>query len=175
MAMEVALFGESEMLMIVKLIVAAMLGAAIGFEREVEKRPGSRTHALVCMGATLFTIVSFATIGDNIDGSRIASGIVTGIGFLAAGTIIKVNDRILGLTTAAELWVLAAIGIAVGLGMFLTAFGTAVVVLIVLGPLKFFDSRLLRKTYFSGKGFLIYASKSTKKRKKKRSIFNSFS
>ncbi len=171
MAAEVLLFGETEMLMIVKLLVAAMLGAAIGFEREVERRPGSRTHALVCMGSALFTIVSISIVGDNAVPTQIASGIVTGIGFLAAGTIIKVNDRILGLTTAAELWVLAAIGIAVGLGMFVTAFGTAVIVLVVLGPLKFFDARLLKETYRSSMGFLNYASASSKKawrRKKKK-------
>jgi putative Mg2+ transporter-C (MgtC) family protein len=168
MAAEVLVFGETEILMIVKLLVSALLGAAIGFEREVEKRPGSRTHALVCMGSTLFTIVSFSILGANVDASRVASGIVTGIGFLAAGTIIKVDDKILGLTTAAELWVLAAIGIAVGLGMFVTAFGTAVLVLIILGPLKFFDSRLLRKTYTSGVGFLSYASKSTRRHRKKK-------
>jgi putative Mg2+ transporter-C (MgtC) family protein len=170
MSIVLEVVSQPEILLIVKLLVAGLLGAAIGFEREVEKRPGSRTHALVCMGATLFTIVSYSITGDNVDASRVASGIVTGIGFLAAGTIIKMRDKILGLTTAAELWVLAAIGIAVGLGMFITAFGATLIVLIVLGPLKFFDRHILKKTYSSGVVLLSHASRSSKKamRRKKR-------
>ena len=115
-----------------RLIIAAFIGALIGVERGVHKRPaGLRTHALMCMGATLFTIVSGQYEQDP---ARVASGIVTGIGFLSAGVIFKFEDKIKGVTTAAELWVLAAIGIAIGTGMYFAAITTMIVVLILLVP-----------------------------------------
>ena len=103
--------------MILKLLLAGVLGGLIGFEREAHGRPaGLRTHILVSLGSALFTIVSLSYSGERSDPSRIASQIVTGIGFLGAGTIIRQGSIVRGLTTAASLWTTAAIGMAVGTG-----------------------------------------------------------
>ncbi|MEM5871773.1 MAG: MgtC/SapB family protein [Candidatus Aenigmatarchaeota archaeon] len=127
----------SEIEMIFKLILAAGLGLLLGYEREVHKRPaGLRTHSLVCMGSTLFTMLSISFTGDYVDASRIAAGVVTGIGFIGGGMIYKSEDRVIGLTTAAELWVLGAIGIAIGVGYYLVAITTTLIVLFILVPLK---------------------------------------
>lgn len=117
---------------ITRLVLAAILGALIGIEREVRRKPaGLRTHALICMGAALFTIVS----GNfEADPARIAAGIVTGIGFLAAGVIFRFENKVHGITTAAEIWALAAVGIAVGAGMYLAAVATTIIVLLLLVP-----------------------------------------
>jgi len=103
--------------MVFRLLLAGVLGGLIGFEREAHGRPaGLRTHILVALGAALFTIVSDSYTGARSDPSRIASQIVTGIGFLGAGTIIRQGSIVRGLTTAASLWTTAAIGMAVGSG-----------------------------------------------------------
>ncbi|MBI4170872.1 MAG: MgtC/SapB family protein [Candidatus Aenigmarchaeota archaeon] len=123
--------------LIIKLVIAAFLGGVVGFERYLHKRPGGlRTHALVSMGSALFTIVS---ANFPIPTPLIAAGIVGGIGFLGAGTIFRSENKVHGLTTAAELWVLAAIGIAVGIGFFAAAVATTVIVIVILGPLKKFE------------------------------------
>jgi putative Mg2+ transporter-C (MgtC) family protein len=129
-----------------RLALAAALGGAIGFERELRDREaGFRTHMLVCIGSALFTIVSaygfreFLTSGDQVvraDPTRIAAQIVTGIGFLGAGAIIRQGVSIRGLTTAATLWVAAAIGMAAGAGYFSGAVIGTVVTLIALWPLR---------------------------------------
>src|SRR5690348_4234522 len=113
---------------LLRLTIACALGAAIGFEREIRDREaGIRTHLLVSLGSALFTIVSaygyhaFLSSGDNIvrtDPTRIAAQIVTGIGFLGAGAIIREGLSVRGLTTAATLWVVAAIGMACGAGYY---------------------------------------------------------
>ena len=123
---------------VVRLAVAAAAGMAIGIEREMrEQAAGLRTHILVALGACLFTIVSvygFESVGgaktSPVDPSRVAAQIVTGIGFLGAGAIIRHGVNIRGLTTAATLWITAAVGMAVGVGMYL-ATGVAVVLTIV--------------------------------------------
>ncbi len=126
--------------LIIKLIVAAFLGGLIGLERHVHRRPGGlRTHALICMGSALFTLVS---VNFPITNPLLAAGIVTGSGFLGAGIVFRADEKIRGLTTAAEIWVLAAIGIAIGIGLFTAAFATTVLVLIVLGPMKKLEDRL---------------------------------
>ena len=110
-----------------KIAFAALLGGIIGLEREhVGKAAGSRTYSLVAMGATLFTIMSVDGFsGDNVDPSRIAGQVVVGIGFLGAGVIMHQGVRVRGLTTAAALWSVAAIGVAVGIGEYgLAAFTT---------------------------------------------------
>lgn len=103
--------------MVLRLLISLVLASLIGMERETHGRPaGLRTHVLVCMGATLFTICSYIIGGDYYDPGRIAAQIVTGVGFLGAGTIIHQGSVVRGLTTAASIWAVAAIGVAVGIG-----------------------------------------------------------
>jgi putative Mg2+ transporter-C (MgtC) family protein len=138
-----------------RLAVAAALGGAIGFERELrEREAGLRTHMLVCVGSALFTIVSaygfreFLASGEPViraDPTRIAAQIVTGIGFLGAGAIIRYGLSIRGLTTAATLWVVAAIGIAAGAGYHSAALFTTVITLFSLWPLRIFAHRLFER------------------------------
>lgn len=103
--------------MVLRLIISLVLASMIGMERETHGRPaGLRTHVLVCMGSTLFTICSYIIAGPHNDPGRIAAQIVTGVGFLGAGTIIHQGSVVRGLTTAASIWAVAAIGLAVGIG-----------------------------------------------------------
>lgn len=112
------------------LILALVLGAIVGVEREITHKPaGLRTHMLVSLGSCLFTLVSVAF---SMDPARIAAGIVTGIGFIGAGTIIAVQDRVVGITTAASLWTTASIGLIIGVGDYLLAIVAAVLVFLVL-------------------------------------------
>jgi putative Mg2+ transporter-C (MgtC) family protein len=132
--------------------LAAALGAAIGLERELrEREAGLRTHLLVSLGAALFTLVSaygwsdwtFSTrSGVVFDPTRIAAQIVTGVGFLGAGAIIRQGLTVRGLTTAATLWAVAAIGMAVGAGYYAAAILTTLVVLVSLWPLRILAFRL---------------------------------
>ena len=105
--------------MVLNLVIAAFLGGLIGLEREAGHRPaGLRTTMLVCVGSALFTVLSihaFPSAGD-VSNARVAAQIVAGIGFLGAGTVWRAQDQVKGLTTAASLWVAAAIGMAVGAG-----------------------------------------------------------
>jgi putative Mg2+ transporter-C (MgtC) family protein len=124
---------------IIKIIIAAILGGLIGLQRELDQEAaGLRTHMLVCIGATLFTIVSLYSsyVGDP---TRIASGIVTGIGFLGAGTIFKDNNKIRGLTTAADLWVIASIGMAIGFGYYGLGIISTIIILVILLVKKIFQ------------------------------------
>jgi len=127
-----------------KLIVSAILGMIVGLDREIRGKPaGLRTHILVCVGAALFTIVSVVVEG-GLD-TRIASGIVTGIGFLGAGMIFHAENKVSGLTTAAEIWVLGAIGIAVGFGLYFAAIVATILVIFVLKPGKLLEKRMDEK------------------------------
>lgn len=131
------------------ILIAALLGGAIGFEREYRaKEAGFRTHFLVALGAALFMILSahgfegvFTTENHRLDVSRIAAQVVSGIGFIGAGTIIFQKHAVRGLTTAAGLWVTAAIGMAAGAGMYLLATATTLLVLLCLEA----QSLLLRR------------------------------
>ena len=126
---------------VLRLLAATAMGAAIGFEREYHaKEAGLRTHLLVALGSCLFMILSiygfdFMLGRDHVsfDPSRIAAQVVTGIGFIGAGTIILQKQVVRGLTTAAGLWVTAAIGLACGNGMYWVALITTVIVLVSLG------------------------------------------
>ena len=140
---------------LVRVAVAAALGGAVGLERELrEREAGFRTHMLVSVGSALFTLVSaygfheFLVGGGNViraDPTRIAAQIVTGIGFLGAGAIIRQGFSVRGLTTAATLWVVAAIGMASGAGYYSAAVITTALVLISLGPLRILAFRTMRR------------------------------
>lgn len=120
-----------------RLTVGLVLGALIGFERELHRQPaGFRTHSLVSLGAALFTVVSaFGFGGDMVDPTRIAAQIVSGIGFIGAGTILQYRGHIRGLTTAASLWSVAAIGTAAGAGLYVVAIVGTVLILVILSVL----------------------------------------
>jgi putative Mg2+ transporter-C (MgtC) family protein len=131
----------------IRIILAAALGAGVGFERELSDQPaGLRTHILVSLGAALFTLVgTFGfTLGTHenlvrFDPTRVAAQVVTGVGFLGAGAILQQGLNVRGLTTAASLWVTAAIGTAVGLGYYAAAtftLGVAIVALLALKPVE---------------------------------------
>jgi len=126
----VALWGE----MVLRLVVATALAAAIGYDREVRRKPaGVRTHVMIALGAAAFTVASaYGFVGA--DGSRVASGVVAGVGFLGAGVILH-GDRgsvVAGLTTAASIWVTAAIGLMAGCGLYLPALAATVLAFLVL-------------------------------------------
>jgi putative Mg2+ transporter-C (MgtC) family protein len=123
--------------MFVRMVLAVVLGTVVGYEREHEGKPaGMRTHGMVALGAALFTVVSIYGFGSAGDPARIAAQIVTGVGFLGAGAILHQRGSVRGLTTAASLWVTAAIGTAVGAGMYAMSVATAGLVFLVLrfGP-----------------------------------------
>ena len=133
-----------------RVVVAAGLGGAIGLERELrEREAGFRTHLLVSVGSCLFTLVSaygFSEFrGASVDPTRIAAQIVTGIGFLGAGAIIRQGFSVRGLTTAATLWVVAAIGMASGAGYFSAAVLTTALVLFTLWPLRIVAFRMVSR------------------------------
>lgn len=121
--------------MILRLFLAAALGAAIGYERERAKKPaGLRTHILIALGSALFTVVSIFGFANGVDPSRVAAGVVTGVGFIGAGVIFRGmrGDVVVGLTTAASVWVAAAVGLAAGAGMYLVAVIVAAIIVLVL-------------------------------------------
>jgi putative Mg2+ transporter-C (MgtC) family protein len=129
--------------LVVRLLIAAGLGSLVGAERErLIWAAGLRTHMLVCVGACLFMVVSaygFASvIGPNVilDPSRVAAQVVSGIGFLGAGSILLRGDVVRGLTTAASLWAVAAIGLAVGGGLYVEAVAATIIILVILAGIK---------------------------------------
>ncbi|HEY4130138.1 MAG TPA: MgtC/SapB family protein [Gemmatimonadaceae bacterium] len=137
-----------------KLLLATLLGGAIGLERELAGKPaGLRTNILICVGAALFTQLSIdiARIGFTPSGSpygdttRIAAQIVSGIGFLGAGAILHGQGSIVGLTTAATIWVVAAVGAAVGAGAYVDALGSTALIMLVLVGLRPVERRLMVK------------------------------
>lgn len=139
-----------------KLALAGILGGLIGLERESLSRPaGLRTYTLVCVGSTLAMIVSidiylqyYHTV--NADPGRIAAQVVSGIGFLGAGTIMREGSTVQGLTTAAGLWVVACIGLAVGAGLYLPAVATTLLILFVLIYFIRFEHRFTGRREFKG-------------------------
>lgn len=129
----------AELEMVLRLLLAAALGAGVGYQRERAGKPaGFRTHLLVCLGAALFTLASVYGFGLNADPSRVAAGVVTGIGFIGAGAILRIRGDegvVVGLTTAASIWAVAAIGIAAGTGLYLlSVIATAIVALALWLP-----------------------------------------
>jgi putative Mg2+ transporter-C (MgtC) family protein len=140
---------------LLRLALAAVLGSVLGLERELrEREAGLRTHLLVSVGSALFTLVSaygfheFLNSGASVvraDPARIAAQIVTGIGFLGAGAIIRQGLSVRGLTTAATLWVVAAIGMAAGAGYYSAAVFTTAVALVALWPLRYLAYRVVSR------------------------------
>ncbi|WP_236559988.1 MgtC/SapB family protein [Paraburkholderia domus] len=134
-----------------RLLMAALLGSVIGFERErLNWAAGLRTHMLVCVGASLMMMVSAFGFADALgqknvvlDPSRVAAQVVSGIGFLGAGSILLRGEVVRGLTTAASLWSVAGIGLAVGGGMYTAAFGATIIILIILAGVKPLERRFI--------------------------------
>ena len=121
--------------MFLRIVLAAILGMGVGLQRELAGKPaGLRTHGLICMGAALFTIISIKFGGPAYsDPSRVAAGIVTGIGFLGAGAILRdEGGKIAGLTTAASIWSISGIGIAIGMGELVIGAGCAALTATIL-------------------------------------------
>jgi putative Mg2+ transporter-C (MgtC) family protein len=130
----------------VRLTVAVLLGGAIGFQRQLEyKAAGLRTHMLVALGAALFAVVPLEAGMNVADLSRVIQGVATGIGFLGAGTIIKLSEQheVRGLTSAAAIWLTAAVGMSVGAGWLWPGILAAVLAWVILAALQAVDRRLL--------------------------------
>jgi putative Mg2+ transporter-C (MgtC) family protein len=133
---------------LVRLLAAALLGAGLGLEREVHGHPaGMRTHMLVALGSAIFTVLSIYGFPQTpgmaaTDPSRISAQIVTGIGFLGAGAIIKYGTNIRGLTTAASLWVVASLGLAAGAGAYFVAGAGTLIAVLALWPLRVLASKI---------------------------------
>jgi len=149
---------QLELTMVLRLIVAAILGGIVGMERGSGDRPaGFRTHILVCVGSALFMLVSIygfddiapvTTIAENDigtrrDTARIAAQVVSGIGFLGAGTILHEGLTIKGLTTAASLWIVSAIGLAVGSGMYVLSTAATVLTMVTLVTFHHWEKRFV--------------------------------
>jgi putative Mg2+ transporter-C (MgtC) family protein len=149
--------GHDELVIVGRLVGALIIGAMIGFERTFHGRPaGFRTHALVCLASALLMLVTVYQLHwmtevplDTIraDPTRMAQGIMTGIGFLGAGVIFKEGLTVRGLTTAASIWITAAIGILVGIGFWYAAILGAVATLIVLALFRFIEAHLPSEFY----------------------------
>jgi len=134
---------------IIRLVLAVLLGGVVGFERESHRRPaGFRTHILVCVGSALVMMVSAYGFTDFqgylVDPSRIAAQVVTGVGFLGAGTILRHGSTITGLTTAASIWIVSGIGLAIGIGFYLGAVVATLMALVSLVMLRSIEGPLTR-------------------------------
>ena len=132
---------------LIPMVVSLVLGTLVGLERQMGRKPaGLRTHALVCLGSTMFVLTTKHAVaafgGESLDASRIVHGVVTGVGFLGAGSIMRTEGFVFGLTTAASVWMVAAIGVSVGVRAYpLAAVGT-VLALIVLEGYRWIERRL---------------------------------
>lgn len=148
-------FSEDTLIMMIRLVIAAVLGGLVGFEREYNKHPaGFRTHLLVCVGACLIMLLAMFGFQDymenniqyvNFDPSRLAAYVVSGIGFLGAGTILVQGYTVRGLTTAASIWVVAGIGLSIGVGMYFAGVFTTAIVLLSLVFLNKVDESFFKK------------------------------
>jgi len=119
--------------LLLQLVLAVILGGAIGLERELKGKPaGLRTNILISIGATLFTVLSMRMAAERGDPGRVAAQILAGVGFIGAGTILHTRGAVTGLTSAATIWVVAAIGMALGTGAYVEAIGSTVLVIVVL-------------------------------------------
>lgn len=136
----------SDVELIMRLVLSAAIGGMIGVEREVHNRPaGLRTHILVSLGSSLIMLVSLYGFNNMGDPARMASQVVTGVGFLGAGTIMKTGNDIKGLTTAASLWISSGIGLAIGNGYYLGGMVTGAIVMITLMSLRRIEKKIVNK------------------------------
>ena len=138
---------------LIKMGISILLGGILGLEREYQNKPaGFRTLALICIGATAFTILSIRLAGDSASHDRIAANIITGIGFIGAGVIFKSGVSVYGMTTAATIWVTAGIGMAVGAGDYLLAVVITGVSLLILSVFEYLQNKVdvlhKRRLYF---------------------------
>jgi len=139
----------SDVHLVIRLLLSVMLGGLVGFERERKNHAaGLRTHTLVCLGSCLLMILSMYGFADfvgqpnvSLDPARLAAQVITGVGFLGAGTILFTGKSITGLTTAASIWVVMAVGLTVGAGFYLPAALSAVMVLLILWGLNIVEKR----------------------------------
>jgi len=138
----------SEVQVVIRIIISAILGGLIGFEREIYKHEaGLRTHILVAVGSTLIMLTSQFVFDIYkgiyaVDPSRMAANVVTGIGFIGAGTIIRYGMAVRGLTTAASLWITAAVGLAIGCGFYIAGVFATIVAISVLFFLRALEKRI---------------------------------
>ena len=133
--------------LIIRLLIAGLLGGLIGFEREVRaKEAGLRTHFIVALGSALFMIISQYAFSGRFDAARVAAQVVSGIGFIGAGVIIFQKNAVRGVTTAAGLWVAAAIGLACGAGMYAVAIAACLLTLLCLEAMHFITRQYGEKT-----------------------------
>lgn len=131
---------------LMQLTLAVLLGGAIGLERELSGKPaGLRTNILICVGATLFTALSVKMSLGRGDPARVAAQILPGVGFIGAGTILHARGSVTGLTSAATIWVVAAIGMALGTGEYTEALGTALLVMVILMGLGYLEVVIARQ------------------------------
>jgi putative Mg2+ transporter-C (MgtC) family protein len=137
---------EAQLEIVLRTLVALLIGAAVGIEREYRGHAaGVRTLAMVSVGSCIFTAVGvFVFPGHATDPTRIAAQVVTGVGFLGAGAIFRAEDGVKGLTTAATVWVVAALGMSIGFGLYLIAAAAAAIVLIGLVVVRPLEIRFLR-------------------------------
>jgi len=121
---------------VIRLVFAVLAGGVIGLEREVVHKPaGIRTHMLVSLGSALFVLITLETLPNEV--ARIVAGVATGVGFLGAGTIFRTKSEVQGLTTAASVWTVAALGLAIGLGYYLIMVVSVLLILVILHLNKF--------------------------------------
>jgi putative Mg2+ transporter-C (MgtC) family protein len=137
----------SDLTVIINLLLSFILGGSVGWLREKEgKSAGLRTHILVCVGSALFMIISgeMISLSGAADPGRIASGVVTGIGFIGAGCILQAGGGVKGITTAASIWITSAIGIAAGLGAYVAALASAIITIITLELLGKAERKIIK-------------------------------
>ena len=129
---------EQQLTMVFQLCLALILAGVIGYEREKYSKPaGLRTHMILAIGCTILTIISYSAFPDPTDNSRLAAAIITGIGFIGAGTVLQTRERIVGLTTAASIWLTASVSIAVGTGNYVLAIAGTILGYIILESKSF--------------------------------------
>jgi putative Mg2+ transporter-C (MgtC) family protein len=142
---------------LIPMLVSTGLGTLVGLERQTGGKPaGLRTHVLVCLGSTMFVLTArhaWESIGGpNLDPTRVIHGVVTGVGFLGAGAILQHRGNVFGLTTAASIWIVSAIGVAVGVHAYALGGVGAVLALIVLEGFRWAEKKMIRDPYSDSRG-----------------------